>query len=251
VILSMQLGFAVIPLIYFVSDKKTMGKFAINNLTKVAAVAIAGVLVYLNLRLLVEKALPVFDGDSFWMKALVIGAALFFGCILFYISAFPLFSKKVRAKSIDIHTGSSLLPAFNIPVYNKIAVALDFSKDDHKILSSALGQGNKSTSFVLLHIVESASAKLHGAQSDDIETKRDKAQLQSYADQLTAQGYNAVYEIGFKDRVKEIVRIVTGNGADMLVIGAHGHTGVKDLLYGETVNAVRHELKVPVLIVTL
>ena len=47
------------------------------------------------------------------------------------------------------------------------------------------------------------------------------------------------------------MRIVTGNGADMLVIGAHGHTGVKDLLYGETVNAVRHELKVPVLIVTL
>jgi manganese transport protein len=251
VILSMQLGFAVIPLIYFVSDKKTMGKFAINNLTKVAAVAIASILVYLNLRLLVEKALPVFEGDSLLMKALVIGAALFFGGILFYISAFPLFSKKVRAKSIDIHTGSSLLPAFNIPVYNKIAVALDFSKDDHKILSSALGQGNKSTSFVLLHVVESVSAKLHGAQSDDNETKKDKAQLQSYADQLTEQGYNAVCEIGFKDRVKEIVRIVTGNNADMLVIGAHGHTGVKDLLYGETVNAVRHELKVPVLIVTL
>ena len=251
VILSMQLGFAVIPLIYFVSDKKTMGKFAINNLTKVAAVAIAGVLVYLNLRLLAEKALPVFDGDSFWMKALVIGAALFFGCILFYISAFPLFSKKAGAKSIDIHPASTLLPAFNIPVYNKIAVALDFSRDDHKILSSALGQGNKSTRFILLHVVESASAKLHGIQSDDIETKKDKAQLQSYADQLTAQGYNAVCEIGFKDRVKEIVRIVTGNGADMLVIGAHGHTGVKDILYGETVNAVRHELKVPVLIVTL
>ena len=39
--------------------------------------------------------------------------------------------------------------------------------------------------------------------------------------------------------------------ADMLVIGAHGHTGLKDFIYGETVNTVRHELKIPVLIVNL
>jgi manganese transport protein len=35
----------------------------------------------------------------------------------------------------------------------------------------------------------------------------------------------------------------------MLVIGAHGHSGVKDWFYGETINAVRHGLKIPVLIV--
>jgi manganese transport protein len=34
VILSLQLGFAVIPLIHFVSDKKTMGEFAIKTYTK-------------------------------------------------------------------------------------------------------------------------------------------------------------------------------------------------------------------------
>jgi manganese transport protein len=37
----------------------------------------------------------------------------------------------------------------------------------------------------------------------------------------------------------------------MLVAGAHGHTGFKDLIYGETVNTVRHELKIPVLIVNV
>ena len=37
----------------------------------------------------------------------------------------------------------------------------------------------------------------------------------------------------------------------MLVIGAHGHTALKDFIYGETVNAVRHELKIPVLVVNL
>jgi manganese transport protein len=37
----------------------------------------------------------------------------------------------------------------------------------------------------------------------------------------------------------------------MLVIGAHGHTGVKDWLFGETIDTVRHELKIPVLIVNV
>ena len=47
VVLSMQLGFAVIPLIHFVSDKRTMGKFAIKPLIKISAWVITILLVYL------------------------------------------------------------------------------------------------------------------------------------------------------------------------------------------------------------
>jgi manganese transport protein len=32
-------------------------------------------------------------------------------------------------------------------------------------------------------------------------------------------------------------------------MGAHGHKGLKDLIFGATINAVRHQLKVPLLIV--
>jgi manganese transport protein len=46
-------------------------------------------------------------------------------------------------------------------------------------------------------------------------------------------------------------RIVKEEKADMLVIGAHGHTGLKDFIYGATINTVRHELKIPVFIVNL
>jgi manganese transport protein len=34
-------------------------------------------------------------------------------------------------------------------------------------------------------------------------------------------------------------------------IGAHGHTGIKDFIYGETVNTVRHDLRIPLLVVHL
>jgi len=37
----------------------------------------------------------------------------------------------------------------------------------------------------------------------------------------------------------------------MLVVGAHGHTGIKDIIFGQTVNSVRHALKIPVLMVNL
>ena len=36
---------------------------------------------------------------------------------------------------------------------------------------------------------------------------------------------------------------------DLLIMGAHGHTGFKDLIFGTTINAVRHHVKVPLLVV--
>jgi manganese transport protein len=50
----MQLPFAVIPLVRFVSDRRKMGEFAISTGTAVAAWVVAGVIVILNVKLLVD-----------------------------------------------------------------------------------------------------------------------------------------------------------------------------------------------------
>ena len=76
VILSLQLGYAIIPLIHFVSDKKTMGIFAINPFTKVAAWLIASVLIFLNLKMLINEVMPVLEGGSIMPKVLLTAAAL-------------------------------------------------------------------------------------------------------------------------------------------------------------------------------
>ncbi len=57
VILSMQLPFAVIPLVRFVSDRRRMGVFAIKPATVVVACVVAGVIVALNVKLLADFAL--------------------------------------------------------------------------------------------------------------------------------------------------------------------------------------------------
>ncbi len=54
VILSMQLPFAVIPLVRFVSDRRKMGDFVVPRAVAVAAWIIAGVIVGLNLKLLFD-----------------------------------------------------------------------------------------------------------------------------------------------------------------------------------------------------
>jgi manganese transport protein len=54
VILSMQLPFAIIPLVQFVSSRKTMGPFAISRAHGALAWAIAGLIVALNVKLLYD-----------------------------------------------------------------------------------------------------------------------------------------------------------------------------------------------------
>ena len=252
VILSMQLGFAIIPLIHFVSDKQTMGSFAIKPRVQVFAWVIAATLVYLNVKMVTNEAGAFFaTSDSvFWKTVIIAGGSLFL-LLLVYTIGFPLFSRKRQPVSIQMHPDVAGLENLAIPAYNKIAVALDFTENDQKLLGSALGQGRPDTKYLLIHVVESPMARLHGSQSDDYETRADEERLAFYIRQLTDRGFNAESRLGFRSRTKEIVRIVKEEQADMLVIGAHGHSGVKDWLYGETINTVRHELRIPVLVVNL
>jgi manganese transport protein len=251
VILSLQLGFAIIPLIHFVSDKKTMGNFVIKPIVQVAAWVIASILIYLNLKMLVNEASGVFESNNILAKVLLVLAGIIFIGLLMYIILHPLLTKNKKNLSIQMHPGVHAIKELSIPTFNKIAVALDYTANDEKLFAYAIGQGNEQSNYLLLHIVESASAKLHGKETDDFETEKDEEQMQFYLQQLKERGINAAGKLGFRNRVKEIVRLVHENNADMLVIGAHGHTGLKDFIYGETVNAVRHELKIPVLVVNL
>jgi manganese transport protein len=251
VILSLQLGFAVIPLIHFVSDKKTMGTFVIKPVTQFFAWLVASVLVYLNVKMVTGEAVSFFaTSESTIGKITIVIAGILFVALLIYSIAFPLFGKS-NAVSIQMHPDVSSSINLEVPVYNKIGVALNFSEHDSKLLASALGQAKPGTRFVLIHVVESATARILGNQTDDYETQRDNEKLSFFVNQLKEKGFEAEGKLGFRNRAKEIVRIVKEETVDMLIVGAHGHTAIKDFIYGETINSVRHELKIPVLVVNL
>ena len=252
VILSVQLGFAVIPLIHFVSDKQTMGEFAIKPLTKVTAWLVAGILVYLNVQMVAGQVIEFFKSDGYLiLKVLISVFALIFIWLFGMMTFLPLIKKRRYNQSTKIHGEAQVLQNLAIAKASIIAIALDFSENDEKIIAHAVNQGDRNTTYVLLHIVESASAKYLGKEVDDDETRKDKQRLENYTNQLKQLNYKAFGYIGYRNRIKEITRIVTETKAEMLVMGAHRHTGIKDYLFGETIEAVRHELNIPVLIVNV
>ena len=252
VILSLQLGFAIIPLIHFVSDKKTMGVFTIKPVIQILAWLITSILVYLNIRMVTEQATAYFttSDNTFWKVVIVIGGLLFVALLIVAIVYPILTHRRLKNVSLQVHK-TAAIDDIQIPTYNRIAVALGFSARDKELIAHAIKESTQSTNIILIHIVESASAKVLGAESDDFETRKDQEKLDEYVSFLKQKGFDAESHLGFRNRQKEIPRIVKETNADLLIIGAHGHSGVRDWLYGETIDAVRHQLKIPVLIVNL
>ena len=251
VLLSLQLGFAVIPLIHFVSDKKTMGVFAIKTSTKIIAWLVAGILVFLNVRLVANEMIDTLseDGHAF-LKIIIILAALIFAWLFIMMTFYPV-TKRRRARAPEgIHGKTPQLQNLAVNSFQKIAVALDFKTLDEKLIAHAINQGNKNAAYLLLHVVETVSATFSGNATDDEETRNDAERLNDFAVQLKQMGYTVETQLGYQNRIDEIVRIVKNFNADILVMGAHGHRGIKDIIYGETVNQVRHKLPIPVLVIS-
>lgn len=251
VLLSLQLGFAIIPLIHFTSDKTKMGEFAIKPYIIALASLITAVLVYLNIRMVVEQAMQYFvESNDAFMKLLIIAGGLIYVALLITAIVYPLMNKQ-KDEKIKLHPEADGTIPFEVPVYKNIGVALDFSRDDKKLIAHALGQGNASSSYFLIHIVESAATRIMGDTVDDMETRNDQERLAHYASELSSKNISSSACLGYNDRVSEIVRIVEENKIDLLVIGSHGHKGLKDIVYGQTVSSVRHNLKIPVLVINM
>jgi manganese transport protein len=251
VVLSLQLGFAVIPLIHLTSDKKTMGEFANKVWLKVAAWLIASIIILLNAKLVIETLTEWINNSDnhvllyFTVVPVVIGA----GILLLYITFTP-FVKKAKVAVIKSPDGN--IKKFNITTeekYRYIGVCVDFSRSDNRALNSAIAMGGKSAEYILIHVVETAGARMMDSEIVDQETVSDKNNLEHYKADLEAKGYTVHIKLGFGNPKKSIPKIVNDANCDLLVMGAHGHTGLKDIIFGTTLDAVRHRVKASVLIV--
>ena len=253
VILSMQLGFAIIPLLHYVSSKARMGQFAIGFWTKLAGWLSATIIVLLNINLVVQTVGRWANnaGPHAWMVyCLVIPALVFAACMLLYITIHPLLGVlKERSMQHAPHGAFTGLSDAPMPAYNELAVALDFTETDKKTLLHALHLGGKDAHYFLIHAIESAGAVVMGADIRDAEHAVDKDTLQQYVTALQEMGYKAEAVIGYGSPRKAIPILVKEKGVDILVMGAHGHKLVKDLVFGATVDAVRHSVTIPVLVV--
>jgi len=253
VVLSLQLGFAIIPLIHFNSDKKAMGIFVIKPWVKVAAWIIATTIVSLNVKLVYNEVtgwLEMMGDDSWLLWITVIPLCIAAFGLLIYITIKPLLDKRHAEEASRIPHGTAVPLTINGGLsYSRIAICIDFTDVDELTIQSALTQGGKSATYALLHVVETAGAFVYGSHIDDHESNRDTESLENYTRQLREKGYNVESKIGFGNPKTTIPDMVKEFNADMLVMGSHGHKFIKDMIFGTTLDVVRHRVNIPVLIV--
>jgi len=252
VVLSLQLGFAIIPLIHFVSDKSKMKGFHIGRITQIASWIIASIIVSLNGKL-------VYDEIKGWLEAsenpiilwlTVVPLAFAFLILLLYIVFKPFIVKSRH--HIENHSPHSLKLQFSkTGTYDKkdIAISVDFSKADEAALNHAFALGGSDARYTLIHVVETVGAMMYGENIEDHETTVDEKLLQQYKELLYENGFTVDLKLGFGKPAKVIGAIVNEGKFDILVMGTHGHTGFKDLILGTTVDKVRHTIAIPLFIV--
>jgi len=252
VVLSLQLGFAVIPLIHFTSDRKKMGKFAISLTLKILAWACAIIIVGLNAQLVYEQLgewTKISPATSFWIYALVLPVVILIGLLLIYVFFRPLFFKHKDQPKYIPHGLATVINELDAIKYHHIGVSIDFSRNDTESIRHAIMQGGKHAAYTLIHVVETAGARYYGNEVMDQETQSDLDNLDKYVDAMKKLGYKASAQIGYGAPASSIAKIVKDDGIDFIVMGSHGHKVLKDLIFGTTVNRVRHMVNVPVLVV--
>jgi nucleotide-binding universal stress UspA family protein len=137
-------------------------------------------------------------------------------------------------------------------MYKKILVALENSRTDDAVvvhvarLATLLG-----SELLLLHVADGFAARnfdqLNLVESDEM--KADRAYLTAVADRLKAQNLNVGTTLALGSPPAEIVRIAQANACDLIALTAHGHKLVGDIFLGSTIDKVRHNTAIPVLVV--
>lgn len=167
VILSLQLSFAIVPLIHlihFVSSKIIMKGFVISIKTKIIAWILSALIITLNIKLVVEtlKDWITIENTKPLTYIPIFILCFVFGLLLMYIIFEPIINGVYNNRVINIH-GKTHFPKINkIISYNKIALALDFTKNDGAVLSHAVNLAKQDTILILIHVIESVGASIYG-----------------------------------------------------------------------------------------
>ena len=250
VILSLQLPFAVIPLVHFTSQREKMGVFANPLWLRVLSWGVAALIVFLNGWLIVQSIGGTLSALPLWVRGAAIVVAGGLASLLAYLIVAPFLGRRKEWDGNTVIRGGAVIQQMRAPSLHCLGVALDHGPGDADVLSMAvlLARSHQSR-LVLIHVVESPGGMVYGASSDSLHGRQDQAHFEEIARGIEGPDQPVDVVVRSGATVETIVALTRELGLDMLIMGAHGHTGWKDLVFGETVHGVRHALTIPVVVV--
>ena len=136
-------------------------------------------------------------------------------------------------------------------MYRRILVAVENSPADRTILTHIAELARiTGGELLLVHVADGWAARnfdqLNLRESEEI--RADRAYLDGLQRDLTAKGFVVRTHLAMGDPATELVRSAETLGADLIAMSTHGHKGISDVLRGATADRVRHDVRIPVLL---
>jgi nucleotide-binding universal stress UspA family protein len=136
-------------------------------------------------------------------------------------------------------------------MYQRILVAIEHSPADATIVDHVRQLARLAGARLLLvHVADGWVARNYDELQlrDSEEMREDRAYLERLTADLASSGLAADWRLGMGDPASELLRIAREEHVDLIAMATHGHRGLGDLVHGTTVNRVRHEATIPVLL---
>jgi manganese transport protein len=258
VVLNLQLPFAIIPLLQFTNDRRKMGEFASGWKVQAAGWTTAVIVLSLNIWLAAQSIAEWASGAGqyaplVWALSTAICAALL--GLLIWITVQPYRRVAVGPATatlgLEEQTHELVPEMVRIQRYRRILVPLDHSRLDSLTLSHAAGLALRDrATLYLLHVEEGVTSQVYGSESSTAEVEAGRQYLDRLVGSLAEMKIDVETAIRHGSRpTTEIVQYAREIDADLLVMGAHGHRRIMDLIFGTTIDPVRHVLNLPILVV--
>jgi nucleotide-binding universal stress UspA family protein len=137
-------------------------------------------------------------------------------------------------------------------MYKNILIPLENSTADETILTHIKPLARMTgAKLLLVHVADGWVARnfqqLKLAESQEM--KEDRTYLETRTRELTKEGFACDAVLALGEPSDEIIKLARERDIDLIAMTTHGHRFISDILYGATVDKVRHAVDVPVLLV--
>ena len=136
-------------------------------------------------------------------------------------------------------------------MYKKILVAVENSEADRTILEHIQPLARLTGARLLLvHVADGWAARAFNELDlrESEEMQDDRAYLGRVRGELQEHGFEVEALLRMGDPAKEICQVAEEQAVDLIAMATHGHHGVSDVIHGQTVDHVRHKMRMPVLL---
>ncbi len=138
-------------------------------------------------------------------------------------------------------------------MYQDILIALDHSPSDELLLAHV---GRLAAHFrsrlLLLHVADGWAARNYERLqlSESEEMRDDRHYLEEMAARLAGElGLEVRVMLALGNPPDEILKVADAEHCDLIAMASHGHKLLGDLIHGSTIDQVRHNTHIPILVV--